>query len=343
MSDHVNATVVHQNRVHCLESLRSLLEKGSTFDHEIYVLALGEIGSCISSEEEVNIILLRLVEYLGHSNALIRYLAFEQIQRLTHHSPNSALRLFEPYWRTIAVVVIKSLNNRPQMCQLLCDILGMNVPDFLKHTQFYTIPFLILSKNRDVLQRIADANGPQANVASICLEPAQLSATLAYLLVQPFQDPKQAILALLRQASPEFDQVDIPELFRAGPMGIAFELLKIAGDHEDQSKSQVKKALQILADNTPRRSNAPRPSAKKNNAVGLFFEEGALGIMQQLSDVISEARGPQTLSDRRRCVAAIHEMIVLARKYLCNALPQVETPRPSLYPCKLIFSRSAPV
>ena len=233
------------------------------------------------------------------------------------------MRLFEPYWRTVAVAVVKDLNKRPQICQLLSDLLGVSVPGFLKRTQFHTIPYLILNRNRVVLQRVVEANGASASVASICLEPAQLSAVLACLLAQPSPDPRTMILALLSDASPDFSKVGISELLRAEPLGIAFELLRIAGDHGQSTRIRARQALQFLAENTPRRSNTTRSSSKKSNSIGLFFEEGALGIMQQLSDVISEAREPQPLSDRQRCVGAIQEMIILARSHLCNALPQV--------------------
>ena len=270
----------------------------------------------------MNIILLRLVEYLGHSNALISNLAFEELQRLSNHSPASAMRLFQPYWRTVAIAAVKDLNKRPQICQQLGDLLGMSVPGFLKHTQFYTIPYLIVTRSQDSLQRIAEANGPESTIAAICLEPSQLATTLAYIMVQPSLDQKSTILTLLSAASPDFARADISEFFRAEPLGIAFELLKIAGDHEDSSRRRAREALKFLAENTPRRSNPPRGSSKKPNVIGWFFEEGALGIMQQLSDGISEAKGPQPLSDRLLCVGAIQEMISLAKSHLCNALPQ---------------------
>ena len=329
VADWVGQSLLQQNRVDCLDSLRGLSEKGDTSYQETCISGLGEIGSSITSEEAMNIILLRLVEYLGHSNALVSNLAFEEIQRLSFHSPASAMRLFQPYWRTIAISVIKDVNKRPQICQQLGDVLGMSVPAVLRHTQFYTIPYLIVTKSQDILQRVAEANGPESSIASICFQPSQLAAILAYIMVQPSSDQESTILNLLSAASPDFARADISEIIRAEPLGIAFELLKVAGDHEDPSRPRAREALKFLAERTPRRSNPPRGSSKKPNVVGWFFEESALGIMQQLSDVISEEKGPQPISDRLRCVGAIQEMIALAKSHLCNALPQASRFNPT--------------
>ena len=321
--DGLEPDVLSKNRLCYLDSLRTLSEKDDHSLQETCILALGEMGMSTSKQDELNIVLLRLIEFLGHQNALVSNLAFEELQRLSQNSSSSAMRLFEPYWRTVAVSAVKDLIKRPQICQSLSDLLGITVSMFLKRTQFYTIPYLILTKNQDVLQRIVEANGPPATLASICLEPAQLAAVLACLMSQPSPDPKNTILNLLAGASPEFEQVSITELLRAEPMGIAFELLKLAGEHEESSRTRARQALQFLAEHTPRRNSSSRSSGKRQNVIAAFFEEGALGIMQQLSDTIGEAGGLQPLSDRRRCVGAIQEMIILGKSHLSNALPQI--------------------
>ena len=45
--------------------------------------------------------------------------------------------------------------------------------------------------------------------------------------------------------------------------------------------------------------------------------------MALLSDIISEKSGFRSLSERKRCIGAIREMIRLAGSHVCNALPQV--------------------
>ena len=57
--------------------------------------------------------------------------------------------------------------------------------------------------------------------------------------------------------------------------------------------------------------------------IGPFFETFVLGIMTLLSDIINDAKAPQLLAEKRRCIRAITEMIKLAKSHVSIALPQV--------------------
>ena len=240
-----------------------------------------------------------------------------QLQNLSSHSPATALRLFEPYWRTLAVAIVVDLSKRPQICQQVCDLLGIAVQRFLVMTQSYTIPFLILTKRRDILQRIAAANGPDDSIMSICLEEEQLAAILASLLLNTSSEPDATIASLLSEASPEFRDIDIQEIFRSDPTRIAFELLKAAGGSNEGIQLRARQGISVLAERVQRKGS------KKQDAVAVFFEESALGIVQLLSEIISQTKGPQPISDRKGCIGALQQMAIIAKSHLCNALPQV--------------------
>ena len=151
----------------------------------------------------------------------------------------TAMRLFEPYWRTIAVVIVKDLQSRPQIVQRVCDLLNITVAQFLQITRFYTIPYLIATKKRDILQRIVAACGPENSIKSLCMGHAQLAAILAYLLLQPSNDQETMIMSHLKEASPDFKDADIIELMKSEPMLTAFELLKVAGEEEEGRSARV--------------------------------------------------------------------------------------------------------
>ena len=266
---------------------------------------------------------MRLIEYSGHGNSLISSLAFEELQKLSGQSAALALRLLEPYWRTIAVSIVKDMHKRPQVAQSTSDLLGVSVTNFLRITQFYTIPYLVLTKRKDVLQRIADSNGPNHSIVSLCMEREQLAAILACLLLQPAQDPEHLVISLLSEASPDFAKSSLTEIFKADPTQLAYELLKAASEPNEDIKARAHSAIQLLAEKTHRRHSSSKGHPKKHAMVGIFFEECALGVMQLLSDVVSQHRMNQSVSERKRCIGAIQEMAILAKSHLCNALPQV--------------------
>ncbi|MCJ1321696.1 serine/threonine-protein kinase M1 [Xylographa vitiligo] len=230
------------------------------------------------------------------------------------------MRLFEPYWRTIAVVIVKDLQSRPQIVQRVCDLLNMTVSQFLQITQFYTIPYLIATKRKDLLQRIVTACGPEHSIKSLCMGHAQLAAILSFLLLQPSTDQETMIMSLLKEASPDFKDADIVELMKSEPMLTAFELLKVAGEEEEERSARVHQAIHTLADYSQRRSGSSKSSSRRSGGVGPFFEQHVIGIMALLSDIVGEREGSRSRSEKRRCIGAIREMIRLAKGHICACL-----------------------
>jgi serine/threonine-protein kinase ATR len=242
LQDGVDDKYLRQNRVLAFDLLQGLSEKSGLALQETCILTWGWIAK-ISSEDEINIVLLRLVEYLGHNNPLISALAYDELLRVTNHSSAAAMRMFVPYWRTLAITIVKDLHSRPQISQRICDLLNVNVNQFLQLTQFYTIPYLILTKKRDILQKIADGCEPKLSICALCMGHTQLAAILANLLLQPWSDLEPMVMSLLCFASPEFNDTDFQGLIRTEPMLTAFELLKIAGDEEDGKDGRVGEEL----------------------------------------------------------------------------------------------------
>ena len=151
------------------------------------------------------------------------------------------MRLLMPYWRTIAPHVVKDILRRPQVAQHLSDLLAMSVSEFLCLTQVYTVPFLVLTKRRDILQKIADACG--YTIMQLCMDHNNMAAILSCILLQPFEDMENVIEALFNAASPDFSQLDHIDIIRAEPILTASELLKAASEDNPSLKSRVSTSL----------------------------------------------------------------------------------------------------
>ena len=157
---------------------------------------------------------------------------------MSSHSPYTALKIFAPYWRTIAVTVVQNLQNRPQVAQNVADLLGKSVDAFLLLTQVHLVPYLVLGKRRDILQRIADANNQ--SVLELCREPNNMAGILANILLQASGDVENLVVSLLNSVSPDFSNVDCEELLKSEPQATATELLKFAGDLSDERRVMVR-------------------------------------------------------------------------------------------------------
>ena len=147
------------------------------------------------------------------------------------------MKLFAPYWRTIAATVVQDIQRRPQLVQKLSDLLAMSVSDFLVLTQTHTVPHFVLRKKRGILQRIADASGQ--SVMTLCREHSNLAAILSNILLQPSSDVESLVINLLNSVSPEFNNVDSAELMKSEPQATAAELLKYAGDDEETKRAMA--------------------------------------------------------------------------------------------------------
>ena len=202
--------------------------------------------------DERNIVLLRLVEYLGHTNQIICGLAYEevgsiiisseltdqrQIRRISSDLSITPLRLFAPYWRTIAGNVVNEIQRRPQIAQQLSDLLGMTVTEFLRFTQTYTIPYLVLTKKREILQKVADSCNRSPK--TLCMDHHNLAAILSCILLQTSDNMESMIMNLFAVVSSEFSKIDYAELIKAEQPLTASELLKVAGEDTGSKRDHV--------------------------------------------------------------------------------------------------------
>lgn len=311
------------NRKMALDYLRVLSEKEVVNEQETLVSIWGRLAT-VCEGAELNLTLLRLVEYLGHSNPLICGLAFVELDKLADAKQQSVEELLKPFWTTIAVSVVQDLHTRPQKTQRLCDLLSIDVGRFLVMTQEETVPDLVLARRKDVLQRIATARGQGTSVQDVCLQPrTNLAAILALLLAQPKPDPEEAAVACLEEVAPSFRGTDVTALVKTDPALIACYMLKYIGDQSEEKKSRAYQAFQIFASIAERRPGQGRSYSKSLRVVVEFFDTHILGIMTHFSQVLENTTGANPTEEKARCIRAIGEMVSLIKHQVSGALAQI--------------------
>jgi serine/threonine-protein kinase ATR len=202
---------------------------------------------------------LRFVEFLGHANPVISAVAFNEVSleysgtvqslivskiiKLAIAKDMTPERMFNPFWDDVAIAAVKDLLVRPQTTQLMADILGISVPEFLLLTQSSTLPHLVLSGQIDVIGRITQARGDDENLRT-CMEPSNFASILALLIVQNIPDIEALTTSVLRAVSPLFKQqdMDFTDWMRSDPAGLGLRLLRVAGQAPDNMKSRVSTA-----------------------------------------------------------------------------------------------------
>ncbi|KAK5108367.1 hypothetical protein LTR62_008397 [Meristemomyces frigidus] len=322
LSDDLPPELLRHNRHVALEYLRQLSDQDGTTEHETLIPVWAEVGfTC--GDRELNLALLRLVDYLGHPNSLVCAVAYTEIDRLATLRGQTVGDLFKPFWSTIAISVIQDLNLRPQKAQHLCDLLGTNVTELLLSTQHYTIPTLLLAKRKDILQRLAAAR--QTTIQDLIVQPKiNYVATFSALLLQPVNDPEEAALACLTEVTQGFRNLDnMTPIVKIHADAIACEMLMRTGEVADSRKSGHYRAIQLFANIVLRRPGQSKPSNKANKLLYAFFEEHALPVMAQFSEIVEADTSASSKEEKLRCLKGIKEMVHLARNHVRIALPQL--------------------
>ncbi|KAL5332264.1 hypothetical protein BJX70DRAFT_393110 [Aspergillus crustosus] len=307
------------NFVIILDWLKSLSEKQETALHETCIMSLCRLAR-FSNDEELNIILVRLVEYLGHPNPFVCGVVYTELSKLAQQIAITPAALFRPFWRTLSVIVARNLQTRPYMAEQLCELLGMRVDDFLRLTEVFVLPHLVLSRKTEVITRIGAAYKDHKSPFDICSEKNNLAAILAFLLCQPSTDPEKMIMSTLSGVDSAFDGHTLAELVRIEPILIACDLLKGLGDMGEEKGARFQQALLILSSLVPRKS---AHGLKRANLVGHFIEEHVLGIITQFAHAINDFQIRQPIVEKKRNIMAIGAMIKVAPNHVSSALPQI--------------------
>lgn len=207
---------------------------------------------------ELPIILHQLIEYLGHHNALICGLAYTEVgisTSLVENIPNGAqldsiaaalatttTQLLKPYWRVLGFSVIRDLINKPQKAQLLADLTEQSVRQLLILTEADTLPHLVLTKRRDIIEKIAQAR--KATVGEVLTQPRRnLAKVLALLLCQPVKDIESSAMETLAAVEPALKEGSnnrLDALINVDITGVAIEILMLAADQDESKKKLVR-------------------------------------------------------------------------------------------------------
>lgn len=310
-----------QNRQVALQLLRELSDRDVASEQETLIAAWGQVAvSC--SDTELNLVLLRLVDYLGHSNPIVVGYAFSEIEAIAIAKGKRPVDMFQPFWRSVAVSVVQDLSVKPQKTQQLCDILGMGVNTFLVHTQRETLPTLVLTKKKDIVQRIAGARTNGSTAKDVCMQPrSNLASILTLLLVQPWADPEDTALACLTEIAPEFQNTDMAGLVKLDPVLVACEMLKYCGEEHESRKPVAYQALQLVASISERMPGQRRKSSRKE--LEAFLESHLLGILTHFSTMLEIGLSAEPTSERIRCINGMIEMFSLSKGHVSVALPQI--------------------
>ncbi|KAK9440315.1 phosphatidyl inositol 3-kinase [Metarhizium brunneum] len=316
----VDEDLIARNRKNTIALLKSTSDQDPAHLVETRILAWGQVGRVVS-EDELNLVLIKLVDYLGNSNNIVSAFTFNELLNLAEARNTTPRRLLEPFWKSLAYMTTKDMTQRPQRSRAIAELLQISVNDLLLLIQTHALPWLVLDKRQDVIQKIAEAR-QEKEVWRQLMDGSNLAATLALLLVQDTGDIEEFTKSRLNEISPHFHSLSLLVLFQSEPVLIALELLKTAATADETKRSLVHRALQLMA--TTILSTNKDPKSKKGNVIGRFLQSHVLGLMARLTDVINDSITLQPLiMEQRSAIATLEEMLKVCKQYVRVARPQI--------------------
>lgn len=237
--------IARRNRVNTLAILKSLSDKDTPQLTETCIMAWAQLGQKVT-DEELNLVLIQLTEYLGHTNLAVSGLAFSEMLNLATARGTTPSALFRPFWKNLAFSIVKDMVARPQLTRMMAELHQISVPDLLLLLQGDALPWLVLTKKKDVIQKIAEVRGEE-RAWQACLDHGNLTRILAILLTQDVPssegDTRPRVedyaMSLLRHISSHFEEFTMVDLLRTEPMYVIYELFKLSGEGDEGRKQRV--------------------------------------------------------------------------------------------------------
>ncbi|RFU77784.1 phosphatidyl inositol 3-kinase [Trichoderma arundinaceum] len=234
---YMEEALLSRNRKNSIALLKSVSEADPPPLIETRILAWGQLGRVVT-EDELNLVLIKLLDYLGSSNNIESAFAFNELLSLAEARRTTPRRLFEPFWKSLAYMATKDIVQRPQRSRAIAELLQISVNELLLLIQSHALPWLVLDKRKDVIQKIAEARH-EAEIWRPLMDSHNTASVLSLLMLQESESIEEFVKSSLDEISPHFHALSLADIVQSEPVLTAIELLKAAADADASRKRQV--------------------------------------------------------------------------------------------------------
>lgn len=316
MQKRLSPTLRRDNFMTALNYLQRMLDNQDIALKETAILALAQVAE-VAGDKEMNIILLRLVEMLGHENSFLSDVAFSELFNLAEVLEMTPLELFRPFWRTVSILTVVNIDSRPQILSHLCELTAMSFEAFLSSAQEHIIPYLVSMRKYETIEMIDPDR--RMSCFDICRKDGNLTSLLAFLLTQPSDDYDALVTSTFHDMAPNSETHTLSDWVSIQGIEITCELLRELGEATQETRGKYLAALTLVSSLKPIRKSSS--STEGGDVLALFIENHVLGIIRMFSQIVNEDR--RSMVEKRRNILAIGEMVRMAPNHVNAALLQI--------------------
>lgn len=282
---------------------------------EPIILCWGKIGLIVEGEE-LNLVLIKLIEYLGIENSFCSRLAIHQIRSIARHLKKTCWDLISPFWSSVGIAVCKRYPKKPVILTKLCEILEITPSSFIYQTFRYTVPYLVLKHETQALSDISAISN--ISVSQLIIE--SMAKTVALLLMHDSSPNRSFVMQCLTETHSPISTSSLAVIINGHRLPIAFELLKMY-DPDDKIKSKkISENFEfidvLLYGNEKSKSSKSTPRES-------FFEANILGLVTQFTDTIIGTRIKCPLNEKVLSLRGISKLISCSGSSFAKSIPQI--------------------
>nr|XP_031859926.1 uncharacterized protein CI109_004533 [Kwoniella shandongensis]KAA5526998.1 hypothetical protein CI109_004533 [Kwoniella shandongensis] len=312
-SEHPDQRVASRNRRAYLEKVAGLFNSPLVIK-ETAILVTGDIGRQ-ANPDALSVVLQMLIRQLGSSSAPLRSLAYTELLGLTRHHNKTPYTLISPFLEDISVLLAENLARSPDMIAETMQFIGFTRQNFLSTTLQYTLPALVLTRNREALQHVASIVKERLGVllmdnianilARVFLHPQQTDNSLKFLVT---------LIQNMTSGNPKAQPViSAASLMTACIVDFVVMLVVELGDEERSVRESAKTALE----------KAQAQQDGRNSDLGAFLKPLMLGVISQLNDMLHDVLGKKTVEFKRKIIRSLGALIRFVGDSMASFSPQI--------------------
>ncbi|WVR07527.1 hypothetical protein IAU60_004569 [Kwoniella sp. DSM 27419] len=291
--EHPNRDVADKNRLAYIAQVHAAL---STYPvaQETSVLLFGDMG-----RQAVSGSLGRILQHL--------------LLNLAKHHNKTPYNLLSPYFEPISIFLVENLARHPDMLTETMQFIGDTRQAFLGRTTDYTLPAMVLSRNRHALDLIASIVDTRLGVllmdkiadilARAFLSPRQTSSSLAFLV--------KTIQGMTSGHAKSQPIISASSLMTACIVDFLTKLIVELGDELKSSEEAARTALEKA-----------RQQQGNVEDLGVYLKPQMLGVISQLNDMLHDVRGKKSVEFKRKVIRSLGRLIEAVGDSMASFSPQ---------------------
>ncbi|GAA5994714.1 protein kinase MEC1 [Rhodotorula paludigena] len=250
--------------------------------------------------------LARLIAYYGHSNGYLKSLAKLQLSQTASHRGVKPYALVQPHFAVLSPIIL----SRPAVLSSALEVFHQSRESLLRITREHTLPGIVLSEQRTLLQQIADAS--RSSIPEMLCDPPVASSILAHLYMQSDDRRSSGLAVLMRECR----GVVLARLIESVNIPLVYKLALELGNEDQHISAQAERALKAVE-----RGRMGVTDGKMTTSA--ILKRSIVGILSHMNRGLHEPNHQRPLRDKQKIIRSLDAITRMVGRAIAGFSPQI--------------------